>query len=215
MRIISIRVAVIISPKMDEELQQAYEELEEAQIEYKPTHMMRQGETEIFKLSITRLEEVDISVEYPEGSWTRLPEGSYIRWIKASGTMAAYLEGNPDEFKIQKKSSTEQALVGSSTEWIWHVTPLKPGNLILTLRVTAEIRLSDGDTVNKDIINNEVTKIEVEPEPNWQLKKIYLLLKENGELLLTITIAVISGFIWLVKRVRNEGKKKPEFDELY
>ncbi len=196
----NIRLAGPPSPcsfnsKMDEELRNAWEELDEGSIAYEPKRCMRQGQTEEVKVRITQHGNVDLSAKLPNVFW--------IEQLKVSGTMAAYLEGQPDEFEIRSLSSTQQALVGSYSEWIWLVTPIKSGLRSLNLLVVAKIRLSNREVETKDVLV-KATTIEVEVDRTWATRRFF---QDNWEWFLGSPI-VLGLMAWVVAKLRRIRRKR-------
>jgi hypothetical protein len=153
-----------INRKMDEELQQAFKELDEGRIAYEPARAMTQGTPEMVLVRIARGGTIDTETGFRDRAW--------VDRLKVSGSMSATLTGDPGDFEIVALSSDTQALVGSASDWVWRVTPLRSGNLPLILRVTARIHLSNGSQENYDL-PVKTAQIAVRADRVWQAKAFW------------------------------------------
>jgi hypothetical protein len=182
---------------MDAELQQAWNELAEGTIAYEPSRVMREGQSEIVLVRIARGDTIDAKSGFVDQAW--------VERLKVSGFMTAALNADPGEFEIVSLSSDAQALVGPSTEWTWRVTPLRDGDLSLSLRITARIRLSDGSSENHDL-PVKTARISVRADRWWRTTQFW---ERNWQWLLGSPIVL--GFLgWagarLVKRRRSRKR---------
>lgn len=189
------RPAHSFNTQMDEELRRAWKEMDEGRIAYDPKRELRQGDSEEVRARISREPDIDLREGFESEVW--------IERLRVSGSMAAYLSGNPNDFEIVALSSPKQALVGSFTDWNWEVTPLSAGNKTLNLRVVATIRLSNGETETKDILVKD-TQIHVEVNRAWAAKRF---IQDHWQWLLGSPLLV--GLItWIASRVRVSRKRK-------
>ena len=182
---------------MDDELRQAWADLKEGRIAYDPKPSMSQGKAE----EVTARIALEMKTPITKG----LKGKPWVERLRTSGSMSAYLDGAPEEFEILARSSTRQAIVGPYTEWVWEVTPLRPGEYNLNLRVVARIRLSNQESEEKDVIVKRA-RIVVVVEPPWAIKRFIVV---NWQWLLGSPL-VLGVLAWLIaKRKSWPRKRKP------
>lgn len=155
--------AAVFNQRMDAELRKAWQRLDEGRVEYEPRREMTQGVGEEVRVRITP-EPLEI-VE-------RLSPRSVAERLKVSGSMTAALTAAEDAFRIEPRSSERQAIVGEATDWVWWVTPLAPGDLELSLKITARIRLSNGDAAERDVLVKSA-QISVQANRPWAVRTFF------------------------------------------
>jgi hypothetical protein len=186
--------------RMDNELQQAWRELKDGRIAYEPSRTMTEGVPEKVLVRIAQGQTVDAKSGFVDAVW--------VERLKVSGSMTAHLQADVADFEIVPLGSEEQALVGSSTDWVWQVTPLRDGELRLNLSVAVRIRLSDGSFENHDILVKQ-TQIAVRANPRWLLVRFW---KQNWQWILGSPI-ILGILAWVGTRLikRKRGGKRIGF----
>ncbi len=192
----------VYNERIYEELKRAWLSLDEGKVAYEPNREMTQGVPEEVRIRVSD----DASVPLDLGIFR---EPAVVEQLKTSGSMSADLTAGKDDFEITRLSSSRQALVGPFTDWIWRVTPLKAGEHQLFLKVTAQIRLSNGDEEVRDVLAKD-TVITVAANPSWAARGFFA---RNWQWLVggPVTLAVVGGLIAYMRGVfsRRRRKDKP------
>jgi hypothetical protein len=182
-----------INSVMDDQLIQAWKELKSGLIAYEPSRTMTQGVPENVLVRISRGGAIDADSGFTHTAW--------VEAMRVSGTMTAKLSGNPQDFEIVPLSTGTQAVVEAS-DWLWRVTPLRSGALILNLTVTARISLSDSRIESRDELV-KAAEITVATDYWWLTKRF---VKSNWQWLLGSPVVVGGAFAWVFRRRRDKRR---------
>ena len=185
-----------LPPPPNDPVEEAWEKLRKGRIAYNPSEEMTQGRPELIRVRITQHSEIVL----PEGLKNAVVEEIPVSWA----VTAELVEGSKNAFLIQPLSTPRQALAGEYTDWLWRVTPLQSGDLMLILKVTALLDAKDRPIESRDVLVKEAS-INVHADHAWQLHRFW---SETWQYLLASPL-VVGTILWIVRRLRSSEKRRP------
>lgn len=182
--------------RLDQELRNAVSELPMGNLAYSDHLRMVQGTPMDIIVSIGFKNDERLRARLAPGTLT-------VEQIPIGATMSAELVGDDHQFEVTPLTPAEQSGVGAVTTWTWRVTPLSSGHLALTLRVSALIRLSNGDHTSRQMLLKKA-QIDVEASPGYILARFW---NDHWEWMLgSPLLLAILGWLWT--RMRPQKKKR-------